>query len=53
MAEVQIHRAEDFERALRQFTQQTKREGTLKEYQERRYYNKPSQKRRRNVRKKR
>ncbi len=53
MAEVQINSNDEFERALRKFTMLTKREGTLREYRERQYYSKPSQKRRKNVKKKR
>ena len=52
MAEVHIDRAEDFERALRKFTLLTKREGTLREYRERQHYSKPSEKRRKNAKKK-
>ena len=46
MAEVRIDRNEDFERALRKFKMQCKREGILREFKERQYYTKPSQKRR-------
>jgi len=46
MAEVRINRKEDFEKALRKFKMQCKREGILKEFKERQYYTKPSQKRR-------
>ena len=53
MAEVRIEKKEDFERALQKFKVQCKREGILKEYRERQYYTKPSQKRRKNVKKKR
>lgn len=53
MAEVRIEKKEDFERALRKFKMQCKREGILKEFRERQYYTKPSQKRRKNVKKKR
>lgn len=53
MAEVRIDRREDFEKALRQFKIQTKREGVLEEYQRRQYYSKPSKKGRRDVREKR
>lgn len=49
MAEVRIERKEDFEKALRRFSIQCKREGILQECRERQYYTKPSQKRRRNV----
>lgn len=46
MAEVKINSKGEFEKALKQFKVQCKREGTLKEYRERQYYTKPSQKRR-------
>ncbi|UCC95929.1 MAG: 30S ribosomal protein S21 [Candidatus Omnitrophota bacterium] len=46
MAEVRIKSKEDFEKALRQFKIQCKREGIVKEFRERQYYTKPSQKRR-------
>ncbi|MBD3245468.1 MAG: 30S ribosomal protein S21 [Candidatus Omnitrophica bacterium] len=46
MAEVKIERNENFERALRRFNTQCKREGILKQVRERQYYTKPSQKRR-------
>jgi small subunit ribosomal protein S21 len=53
MAEVIIERKEDFEKALKKFKRQCQREGILKEYRERQYYTKPSQKRRRkNVKRK-
>ncbi len=52
MAEVRIERREDFERALQKFKIQCKREGILREYRERQYYTKPSQKKRNNVKKK-
>ncbi|MCD6228964.1 MAG: 30S ribosomal protein S21 [Candidatus Omnitrophica bacterium] len=53
MAEVRINRKEDFEKALKKFKMQCKKEGILKEYRERQYYTKPSQRRRKNVKKKR
>jgi len=53
MAEVRIEKKEDFERALKRFKMQCKREGILKEYRERQYYTKPSQKRRKNVKRRR
>jgi small subunit ribosomal protein S21 len=52
MAEVRINKKEDFEKALRKFKMQCRREGILREYRERQYYTKPSQKRRKNVKKK-
>ncbi|MCD6540054.1 MAG: 30S ribosomal protein S21 [Candidatus Omnitrophica bacterium] len=53
MAEVRIDKAEDFEKALRRFKMQCKKEGILKKFRERQYYTKPSEKRRKNVKKKR
>ena len=46
MAEVRIEGRDDFERALRKFKLQCKREGIVKNFKERQYYTKPSQKRR-------
>ena len=46
MAEVKIERKEDFEKAIRKFTAQCKREGIVKQFRDRQYYVKPSQKRR-------
>ena len=53
MAEVHIDRREDFDKALRKFKVQCKREGIIKEFRERQYYTKPSQKRRNAKKKKR
>lgn len=46
MAEVRIDKREDFEKAMRAFSMQCKREGIVREFRERQYYTKPSQKRR-------
>lgn len=46
MAEVKIEKSEDFEKALRSFKMQCKREGIIKKCRERKYYTKPSEKRR-------
>ena len=46
MAEVRIDRKEDFERELRKFNSQCKKEGIVRRFRERQYYIKPSQKRR-------
>jgi small subunit ribosomal protein S21 len=46
MAEVRIEKSSDFEKALKKFNIQCKREGIIKEFRERQYYTKPSQKRR-------
>ena len=52
MADVRIERNEDFEKALRKFKMQCRREGILKDFKERQYYIKPSQKRRKATKKK-
>ncbi|MCP4652021.1 MAG: 30S ribosomal protein S21 [Candidatus Omnitrophica bacterium] len=52
MAEVRIEGNESFEKALRKFKVQCKREGILKEFKERQYFTKPSQKRREKAKKK-
>lgn len=46
MAEVRIEKKEDFEKALRKFKMQCKREGIIKACKDRQYYTKPSQRRR-------
>ena len=53
MAEVRIEKKEDFEKAMRRFKMQCKREGIIKEFKERQYYTKPSQKKRRTTKKRR
>lgn len=52
MAEVRIEKREDFDKALKRFKMQCKREGILKECKERQYFTKPSQKRRAKAKKK-
>lgn len=52
MAEVKIDSQENFEKALRRFKMQCRKEGIIKKYRQRQYYTKPSEKRRRNVKKK-
>ena len=52
MADVRIERKEDFDKALRKFKVLCKREGIVKEFKERQFYTKPSQKRRQTVKKK-
>jgi small subunit ribosomal protein S21 len=52
MAEVRIDRREDFEKAMRAFSMQCKREGIIKEFRERQYYTKPSQRRRKTAKSK-
>jgi small subunit ribosomal protein S21 len=46
MAEVRIENREDFEKALRKFNLLCKKEGIVRQFRERQYYTKPSQKRR-------
>lgn len=46
MAEVNIDNNEDFEKALRKFKMQCKKEGIVKRFRERQYFTKPSQRRR-------
>jgi len=46
MAEVTIESAHDFERALRKFKMQCKKEGIVKNFRERQYYIKPSERKR-------
>ncbi|MDD4294037.1 MAG: 30S ribosomal protein S21 [Candidatus Omnitrophica bacterium] len=52
MAEVKIERNEDFEKALRKFKMQCKREGIVKDCKNRQFYTKPSQQRREKTKKK-
>ena len=47
MVEVKVHDKGDFEKALRIFKKQCQREGFLMELKERRYYSKPSERKRR------
>lgn len=49
MAEVKIGDKDNFEKAMRVFKRQCQKEGFLYECKERRYYTKPSEKRRRRV----
>jgi len=46
MAKVIVSKKENFEKAFRQFRMRCKQECVLKEYRERQFYTKPSQKRR-------
>lgn len=46
MAEVKIDRDEDFEKAMRKFKVQVKREGIISGCRDRQFYTKPSQQRR-------
>ena len=52
MAEVRIEGNHDFEKALRKFKTQCKREGIIRKIKERQYYTKPSQRRREKRKKK-
>ena len=52
MVEVTIGSKEDFEKAFRQFKMQCKREGVVREFRERQYYTKPSQRRRKKTKRK-
>jgi small subunit ribosomal protein S21 len=49
MAEVKIGDKDNFEKAMRVFKRQCQKEGFLYECKERRYYSKPSEKRRRRI----
>ncbi|MDP3143387.1 MAG: 30S ribosomal protein S21 [Candidatus Omnitrophota bacterium] len=49
MAEVKIGEKDNFEKAMRVFKRQCQKEGFLYECKERRYYSKPSEKRRKRV----
>lgn len=49
MAEVRIEREEDFEKALKFFKYQCRKERILERFREKQFYTKPSEKRRRNV----
>jgi len=46
MADVRIESNADFEKALRGFKAQCQKEGIIRNFRERQYYTKPSQKRR-------
>jgi small subunit ribosomal protein S21 len=52
MAEVRIDSNDSFERALKKFGMQCKKEGIIRKFKERQYYTKPSQKRREKAKKK-
>ena len=47
MVEVKVSERGDFEKAMRIFKKQCQKEGFLMEVKERRYYSKPSERRRR------
>ena len=46
MVEVKVNDKQSFERAMKQFKKQCQKEGFLVELKERRYYSKPSEKKR-------
>lgn len=52
MTEVEIRPGESFESALRRFKKKIEREGILREIKDRKHYEKPSEKKRKKVRKK-
>lgn len=52
MVEVRIDSNENFEKVLRKFNTQCKKEGIVKKFRERQYYVKPSQKRREKIKRK-
>lgn len=52
MTEVEIRQGESFESALRRFKKKIEREGILREIKDRKHYEKPSEKKRKKVRKK-
>ena len=47
MAKISIDKRDDFEKALKKFKLQCKKEGILKEFRKKQFYVQPSQKRRR------
>ena len=51
MVEVKVHDKNDFEKAMKIFKKQCQKEGFLMEVKERRYYSKPSEKKRRKSKK--
>lgn len=53
MPEIEVKKGESFESALRRFKMKIQREGILREVRERKHYEKPSNKKRRRLKKKR
>jgi small subunit ribosomal protein S21 len=47
MSRIQIHENESLERALKRFKKKLQREGVLRDYRSRKFYEKPSDKKRR------
>lgn len=46
MPEIEVRRGESFEAALRRFKRQVEKEGTLRTIRDRKYYEKPSERKR-------
>ena len=53
MTQVEVKKDESFESALRRFKKQIEQEGILRELRDRKHYEKPSEKKRKKIRKKR
>ncbi len=50
MPQIEVRKDESFEAALRRFKRQIEQEGILKEIRERKYYEKPSERKRKRAR---
>jgi len=50
LPQIEVRRDESFEQALRRFKRQIEQEGILKEIRERKYYEKPSERKRKKAR---
>ena len=50
MPKIEVRKDESFEQALRRFKRQIEQEGILKEIRERKYYEKPSERKRKRAR---
>ena len=50
MPQIEVRKDESFEQALRRFKRQIEQEGILKEIRERKYYEKPSERKRKKAR---
>ncbi|MFQ5681438.1 MAG: 30S ribosomal protein S21 [Candidatus Omnitrophota bacterium] len=53
MFEIEVRRGESFESALRRFKRQIEKEGILRQVRERKHYEKPSERKRKQLRGKR
>lgn len=53
LPEIEVRKDESFEAALRRFKRQIEQEGILKEIRERKHYEKPSERKRKKMRRKR